>query len=36
MRNRKSTGNDDIPGDVLKILGKGGLKILKKLKKHHI
>jgi len=31
MRNRKATGDDDIPGDVLKLLGKGGLKILKKL-----
>ena len=31
MRNRKATGDDDIPGDVLKILGEGGLKILTKL-----
>ena len=31
MRNRKATGDDDIPGDVLKLLGKGGLKILTKL-----
>ena len=31
MRNRKATGDDDIPGDVLKLLGEGGLKILKKL-----
>jgi len=31
MRNRKVTGDDDIPGDVLKLLGKGGLKILTKL-----
>jgi len=31
MRNRKATGNDDIPGDVLKILVKGFLKILTKL-----
>ena len=30
MRNRKATG-DDIPGDVLKLLGKGDLKILIKL-----
>ena len=26
MRNRKTTGDDDIPGDVLKLLGKVGLK----------
>jgi hypothetical protein len=31
MRNRKATGDDDIPGDVLKLLGGGGLKILAKL-----
>ena len=31
MRNRKATGNDDIPGDVLKLLGEGGLKIMTKL-----
>jgi len=31
MRNRKSTEDDDIPGDVLKLFGKGGLKILTKL-----
>ena len=31
MRNRKATGDDDIPGDVLTLLGKGGLKILTKL-----
>ena len=31
MRNRKFTGDDDIPGDVLKLLEEGGLKILKKL-----
>ena len=30
MRNRKATG-DDVPGDVLKLLGEGGLKILTKL-----
>jgi len=29
MRNRKATGDDDIPGDVIKLLGKGGLNILK-------
>ena len=28
MRNREATGDDDIPGDVLKLLGEGGLKIL--------
>ena len=31
MRNRKATGDDDKPGDVLKLLGEGGLKILTKL-----
>ena len=31
MRNRKATRDDDIPGDVLKLLGEGGLKILTKL-----
>ena len=31
VRNKKATGDDDVPGDVLKILGKGGLKIMKKL-----
>ena len=30
MRNRKATGDYDIPGDVLKLLGYGGLKILAK------
>jgi hypothetical protein len=30
MRNRKATG-DDVPGDVLKLLGEGGLKTLTKL-----
>ena len=30
MRNRKATGDDDVPGDALKLLG-GGLKILTKL-----
>ena len=29
MRNR--TGDDDVPGDVLKLFGEGGLKILTKL-----
>ena len=31
MRNRKDTGDDDVPGDVLKLLGECGLKILTKL-----
>ena len=31
MRNRKATGDDDIPGDVIKLLGEGGVKILTKL-----
>ena len=31
MRIRKATGDDEIPGDVLKLLGEGGLKILTKL-----
>jgi len=31
MRNRKATGDDDIPEDVLTVLGEGGLKILTKL-----
>ena len=31
MRNRKDTEDDDVPGDVLKLLGEGGLKILTKL-----
>jgi hypothetical protein len=31
MRNKKATGDDDVPGNVLKIVGEGGLKIMKKL-----
>jgi hypothetical protein len=31
MRNRKATGDDDVPGEVLKLLGEGSLKILTKL-----
>jgi hypothetical protein len=31
MRNEKATGEDDIPGDVLKLFGEGGLKIMTKL-----
>jgi hypothetical protein len=30
-RNKKTAGDDDIPGDVLKLLGDGGLKIMTKL-----
>jgi hypothetical protein len=26
MRNRKATGDDDVPGEVLKLLGEGSLK----------
>ena len=29
MRNKKATGDVDVPGDVLKLLGECGLKILK-------
>jgi hypothetical protein len=31
MRNKKATGDDDVAGDVLKLLGEGGLKITTKL-----
>ena len=31
MRNKKATDDDDVPGDVLKLLGEGGLKIMMKL-----
>ena len=31
MRNKKAKGYDDVPADVLKLLGDGGLKIMKKL-----
>jgi len=31
MRNKKATGDDDVPGDVLKLLGEGSLKIMIKL-----
>jgi hypothetical protein len=27
MRDKKATGDDDVPGDVLKLLGEGGLRI---------
>jgi hypothetical protein len=28
MRNKKATGDDDVPGDVLKLLGEDGLKLM--------
>ena len=31
MRNKKGTRDDDVPGDVLKLMGEGGLKIMKNL-----
>jgi len=31
MRNKKATGDDDVPGDVLRLFGEGGLKIITKL-----
>jgi hypothetical protein len=31
MRNKKATGDDDVPGEVLKLFGEGGLKIMIKL-----
>jgi hypothetical protein len=31
MRNKKATGDDDVPEDVLKLFGEGGLKIMTKL-----
>jgi len=31
MRNKKATGDDDVSGDVLKLLGEGVLKIMTKL-----
>jgi hypothetical protein len=31
MRNKKATEDDDVPGDVLKLLKEGGLKIISKL-----
>ena len=31
MRNRKATGDDYVPGDVLTLLGEDGLKVLTKL-----
>jgi len=31
MRNKKATGDNNVPGDVLKLLGEGGLNIMRKL-----
>ena len=31
MRNKKATGDDDVPGDVLELFGEGVLKIMTKL-----
>jgi hypothetical protein len=31
LRNKKATGDDDVPGDVLKLMGDSGLKIMTKL-----
>jgi hypothetical protein len=31
MRNKKAIRDDDVPGDVLKLLGEGGMKIMTKL-----
>jgi hypothetical protein len=31
MRNKKATGDDNVPRDVLKLFGEGGLKIMSKL-----
>ena len=31
MKNKKVTGDDDVPGDALKLFGEGGLKIMTKL-----
>ena len=31
MRNKKTKGDDDVPGDVPKLFGEGGLKIMTKL-----
>jgi len=31
MRNKKATGGDDVPGDVFKLMGESGLKIMMKL-----
>jgi hypothetical protein len=31
MRNKKPTGDNEVPGNVLKLMGEGGLKIMTKL-----
>jgi hypothetical protein len=31
MRDKKATGDDDVPGDVLKLLGEGGLRLMPQL-----
>jgi hypothetical protein len=31
MRDKKVTGNDDVPGDALKLLGEDGLRIVTQL-----
>ena len=31
VRNKKAKGDDDVPGDVLKLFGESGLKIMTKL-----
>ena len=36
MRNKKATGDDEVPGDVLKLLGEGGLKIMKIRRSHKL
>jgi hypothetical protein len=31
MKDKKATGGDDVPGDVLKLLGEDGLKLMTQL-----
>ena len=31
VKNKKATANDDVPGDVLRLLGENGLKIVSRL-----
>jgi hypothetical protein len=31
MRDKKATGDDDVPGDVLKLLGEDGLRLMTQL-----
>jgi hypothetical protein len=31
MRDKRATGDDDVPGDVLKLLGEDGLKLMTQL-----